>query len=60
MSFVTQESIVRLIEEMLHYCWPADEPDLPDTLPRMTYSEAMNNYGTDKPDTRLEWKVNKQ
>ncbi|MFC3932583.1 aspartate--tRNA ligase [Streptococcus dentapri] len=28
--------------------------DLPLPLPRMTYDDAMNNYGTDKPDTRFE------
>jgi aspartyl-tRNA synthetase len=53
MSFPQQETIYDVIERMLQkVCKAADvQIDLP--LPRMTYQEAMEAYGSDKPDLRL-------
>ncbi len=54
MSFVDQEDIMemnegfvkRLFKEVLNV-------DIPLPLPRLTYEDAMNRYGSDKPDTRF-------
>ncbi|CAC5410102.1 aspS [Mytilus coruscus] len=55
MSFSTQREIQDLIEDLLQYSWPEGELTLP--FPQMTYNEAMENYGTDKPDTRYDMKL---
>jgi aspartyl-tRNA synthetase len=55
MSFVTQEEILNLIEELYTDLVKKILPDhvISQTpFPRMTYDEAMKNYGTDKPDLR--------
>ena len=39
--------IVKLMKETINV-------DIPSPLPRMTFAEAMNRYGSDKPDTRFE------
>ncbi|MBU0678047.1 MAG: aspartate--tRNA ligase [Verrucomicrobia bacterium] len=54
MSFVTPEDIYEVIDAVLASVMRASghgDIDLP--LPRMTYDEAMNRYGSDKPDTRF-------
>jgi len=50
MSFAGREDILDLVEDLLAICLPSPPP-LP--LPRITYAEAMSNYGVDKPDTRF-------
>jgi len=52
MSFVTQDDIKNLIEALLQYCWPPHLKPLSLPLPRMSYSDAIRRYGSDKPDTR--------
>lgn len=54
MSFVEVDGIVKLIEELLQYCWPTFLNGLPCQFNKITYNEAMEKYGTDKPDTRFE------
>merc|ERR1719376_425892 len=49
MSFAGREDVLDLIEDLLAVCLPSPT-SLP--LPRITYAEAMANYGVDKPDTR--------
>ena len=52
-SFVTEEDIFAVIEPLLRdlvRTWRGR--DLPDPLPRMTYQEAMERFGSDKPDLR--------
>ena len=53
-SFVTTEDIISLIEGLLKRCFN-EAIDTSINLPfqRMTYDEAMNKFGSDKPDTRF-------
>ncbi len=53
-SFVEREDIITLVEGMLkHIFKKAIDVDVPTPLPRLTYAEAMERYGSDKPDTRF-------
>lgn len=49
LSFCDREHVLVLIEELLGSFWPTE---LVTPLPRMTYKDAMELYGVDKPDTR--------
>jgi aspartyl-tRNA synthetase len=53
-SFVEEEDIINLTESMLIALFKSvlDE-DLGAKFPRITYKEAMNKYGSDKPDLRI-------
>jgi aspartyl-tRNA synthetase len=53
MSFIEREDIYALIEGLLHRIWKT-ALNMHITLPfkRLTFEEAMNRYGIDKPDTR--------
>jgi aspartyl-tRNA synthetase len=54
MSFPTEDEIYTLIEGMLAAMFKAARGvDVPTPFPRMTYKEAMDRYGIDKPDTRF-------
>ncbi len=54
MSFVTQEDIFKLIENLfVHLFKETINCELPASFPRLTYYEAMDKYGCDKPDTRF-------
>ncbi|KAM4721223.1 aspartate--tRNA ligase, mitochondrial [Rhinophrynus dorsalis] len=57
MSFVDQAGIQNLVEGMLRYSWPEEKGQLTNPFPIMSYAEAMNSYGIDKPDTRFEMKI---
>ena len=57
-SFVGQEDIIKLVQGLLGAMFKAGlDIDLPAEFPRMTYAEAMDIYGSDKPDTRFEIKI---
>src|SRR4051794_28514600 len=53
MSFVEQDDIIALTEEILTALWALIGYDVPTPLPRLTYAEAMARFGTDKPDLRM-------
>jgi len=53
MSFIDVEDILDLNERMLRHIWKEIKGIDVAKLPRMTYFEAMNRYGSDKPDTRF-------
>ncbi|RLE04599.1 MAG: aspartate--tRNA ligase [Candidatus Aminicenantes bacterium] len=53
MSFVDQEQIFSLIEEMMAEVWTLIGIDLKTPFPRLSYKEAWARYGTDKPDLRI-------
>jgi aspartyl-tRNA synthetase len=53
-SFIDREGIYALFEGMLKKVWKEVlNHELPAPFPRMPYSDAMNRYGVDKPDTRF-------
>jgi aspartyl-tRNA synthetase len=52
-SFLTQEELLALNENLLcHLFKQVKGIELPSPFPRLTYAEAMDRYGSDKPDTR--------
>lgn len=54
MSFVDMEEILEIGEGFVQYLFKeALGVDIPLPLPRITYREAMERYGSDKPDTRF-------
>ncbi len=54
MSFIDREDIYKLIEGLLKRVWKtALNLDIPTPFPRLTYQEALDRYGIDKPDTRF-------
>jgi aspartyl-tRNA synthetase len=53
MSFVDQDDVLALSEEVLVALWALIGVELPTPFPRMTYAESMARYGTDKPDLRM-------
>ena len=53
MSFMTQDEILDLNEALIaHIFKDVKGVEIPCPFPRLTYAEAMDRYGTDKPDTR--------
>jgi aspartyl-tRNA synthetase len=53
-SFVTEEEIFSLVEGLLAQIFlTVCGAEVPRPFPRLTYEEAMNRYGTDKPDRRF-------
>lgn len=57
-SFLTQEEIMNLVEEMLvKMMQDVKGLDIPRPFPRLSYEEAMGRYGSDKPDTRFEMEL---
>lgn len=53
MSFMTQDEILKLNEDMVCHLFKTIKGiDLPRPFPRLTYADAMDRYGSDKPDTR--------
>jgi aspartyl-tRNA synthetase len=54
MSFLNQEELLHLNEELVSHIFKNVKGiDLPRPFPRLTYKEAMERYGCDKPDTRF-------
>jgi aspartyl-tRNA synthetase len=52
-SFLSQEQILELHERLICSIWKAVKGiDLPLPLPRLSWHEAMERYGSDRPDTR--------
>jgi aspartyl-tRNA synthetase len=57
MSFVEQEDVMNMFEGMVkHVFKKVRNLDLPK-FPRMTYADAMKQYGVDKPDTRFAMQI---
>ncbi|MFM2197754.1 MAG: aspartate--tRNA ligase [Verrucomicrobiota bacterium] len=57
-SFIGQEDIIKLVQGLLGAMFKAGLGiEIPAEFPRMTYREAMDIYGSDKPDTRFDMKI---
>jgi aspartyl-tRNA synthetase len=54
MSFVEQDDVIALSEEILVALWRLVGHEIPTPIPRITYADAMARYGSDKPDLRLD------
>lgn len=57
-SFMSQEDIIAMTEQMMKKLMKdVKGMDIELPLPRLTYADAMNRYGSDKPDTRFEMEL---
>ncbi len=57
-SFIGQEDIIKLVEGLLASMFKAGLGiEIPKSFPRMTYADAMDIYGSDKPDTRYDMRI---
>lgn len=57
MSFVDQDDVIALAEEIVSSLWRLIGYEIPTPIPRMTYADAMRLYGSDKPDLRFDIKI---
>jgi len=58
MSFVDEEDVMGLVEGMIRDTFKQVlNVDLPNPFPRMSWHEAMNRYGSDKPDMRVNLEI---
>jgi len=53
MSFVDQDDVIALMEEVIAEMWALEGHEVPRPIPRITYAEAMRRFGSDKPDLRM-------
>jgi aspartyl-tRNA synthetase len=53
MSFVDQDDVIALSEEVVAAVWRLIGHELSTPIPRMSYAEAMARFGSDKPDLRF-------
>ena len=53
MSFVDQDDVIAVAEDVLREVWALIGYDLEKPIPRITYADAMERYGSDKPDLRF-------
>ncbi|MFO0212379.1 MAG: aspartate--tRNA ligase, partial [Pseudanabaena sp.] len=53
MSFMSQEEIIDLNENLIRYIFKTVKGVELGTFPRLTYAESMDRYGCDRPDTRF-------
>ncbi len=54
LSFCDQEDVIAVAEKLIHNVFAACGFDIPATFKRMPYAEAMEKYGSDKPDMRYD------
>ncbi|CAL7939439.1 unnamed protein product [Xylocopa violacea] len=59
MSFVNCDGIMELIENLLVYSWPEELEAISIPFKRMKYDDAMELYGTDKPDLRIPYRLHR-
>jgi aspartyl-tRNA synthetase len=55
MSFVDEDDVTRTMEDLVRQLFrEVLDVDLPDPFPRMSYADAMDRFGSDKPDLRID------
>ncbi len=54
MSFCDQEDVMKVAENLLFNIFKACGKEIPTSFDRITYNEAMEKYGSDKPDLRYD------
>lgn len=58
MSFVEQEDVLNTFEGMMRTLFKnVLDVEIPNPLPRMSWYDAMDNYGSDKPDVRFDMTI---
>ena len=58
MSFINQDDIISLGTNLIKYIWKESlGVEFKNDFPIMSYEDAMNNYGSDKPDLRFDMKL---
>ncbi len=58
MSFIDREEILTMMEEMVAFLFKeAMGIEIDSKIPRMSYDDAMNRYGSDKPDIRFDMEL---
>lgn len=58
MSFVDEAAVINQIEELVRHMFKRVlDVDLPSPFPRMSYAEAMQRFGSDKPDLRIDMQL---
>jgi len=54
MSFVTQDDVIAVAEDVITALWRLVDYEIPKPIQRITYRDAMDRYGSDKPDLRFD------
>lgn len=57
MSFVDQDDVIEVTEHLLKEIWKVIGYDLTTPIPRMPFQEAMDRFGSDKPDLRFGYEL---
>ena len=59
MSFVDKDDIISMATGLIHHIWSSTiDVELPKVFPVITYKEAMERFGSDKPDIRFGLELN--
>ena len=57
MAFVEQEDVINEFEKMLRHILKETKGDAPDEFPRISWNDAMEKYGSDRPDIRFDMTI---
>ncbi|MDR6938741.1 aspartate--tRNA ligase [Arcanobacterium hippocoleae] len=57
MSFVNQEDVMAVAEDIIKEVWGLIGVEIPTPIPHMPYKEAMERFGSDKPDLRFGYEL---
>ncbi len=57
MSFVEQDDVISIAEDVLRAVWGAAGYKIETPIPRMAFAEAMDRFGSDKPDLRFGYEL---
>jgi len=57
MSFITQEDVYEVVDGLIRRLFDIVNIELPEQIPVMTYNEAIDRFGSDKPDLRFDMEL---